>query len=165
MVDRIVILFFTHLTAVVTTACVVIWKCRELYLKKLDFSNDQGMKMAEFYEVLVRWIKMKTTCGLIEQYLVERDIHSIAVYGMKDLGKLLCDELTDSNVKVVYTIDRAISGSYLGIQIISPNENFGEVDAIIVTAIHYYDDIAKELRKKIDCPIISIEDIVFDIEL
>ncbi len=36
------------------------------------------------------------------------------------------------------------------------------VDAIVVTAITFYDEIKEELSRKIDCPIISLEDILYE---
>ena len=37
-----------------------------------------------------------------------------------------------------------------------------EVDAIVVTAIVFYEDIKRQLREKANCPVISLEDILYD---
>ena len=37
-----------------------------------------------------------------------------------------------------------------------------EVDAVIVTAISFIDEIESTLSTKISCPIISLEDILYD---
>ena len=37
------------------------------------------------------------------------------------------------------------------------------VDAIVVTAITFFDEIKEKLSEKIDCPIISLEDILYEV--
>ena len=44
-----------------------------------------------------------------------------------------------------------------------PNPNLEEVDVIIVTAIHYYDEIEREMSEYVDCPIVSLEDVIYDL--
>ena len=38
-----------------------------------------------------------------------------------------------------------------------------EVDAVVVTPIVFFNEIEKELSEKLDCPIISLEDILYEI--
>jgi hypothetical protein len=38
-----------------------------------------------------------------------------------------------------------------------------EVDTIVVTAITYLDELEEKFLEKVNCPIISIEDILYDI--
>ena len=38
-----------------------------------------------------------------------------------------------------------------------------EADAVIVTAIYNFDEIEEKLSDLIDCPIISLEDIIYEI--
>jgi hypothetical protein len=37
------------------------------------------------------------------------------------------------------------------------------VDAIVVTAITFFDEIEEKLSEKIDCPIISLDDILYEV--
>lgn len=46
---------------------------------------------------------------------------------------------------------------------ILPGENMPEVDAIVVTPIYYYYEIQEMLSSKVDCKIISLEDILNEI--
>ena len=41
------------------------------------------------------------------------------------------------------------------------NEEFENVDAVVVTAITFFDEIREELTTKIGCPIVSLEDILY----
>ena len=43
----------------------------------------------------------------------------------------------------------------------SPDEKLDVVDVMVVTAIYYYQDIEEKMSKKVDFPIISLEDVVY----
>jgi hypothetical protein len=45
----------------------------------------------------------------------------------------------------------------------SPEDSLKEVDAIVVTAIASFDEIKGNLSSKVDCPIISLEKILFEV--
>ena len=37
------------------------------------------------------------------------------------------------------------------------------VDVIVVTAISYFDEIEEKLSERVDCPVVSLEDIVYEL--
>ena len=45
----------------------------------------------------------------------------------------------------------------------SVEDELEEVDAVIVTAVTFFDDILEKLSQKLDCPVISLEDILYEI--
>ena len=76
------------------------------------------------------------------------------------VGEILNDEFRDSNITVEYGIDKNADSIYADVDVISVNDPLMEVDAVVVTAITYFEEIEKELSEKISCPIISLEDIL-----
>lgn len=80
---------------------------------------------------------------------------------MGDIGKNLLADLRISSVKVDYAIDKVVTNTE-DIRVVSPEEKLEKVDAIVVTAIAYFDDINDNLSSKTDCPIISLEDIIYE---
>lgn len=38
-----------------------------------------------------------------------------------------------------------------------------DIDAMVVTPIFAYDEVARELKDKVNCDIVSLEDVVFDL--
>lgn len=125
--------------------------------------EDNTKKFMEFYDVLLRWNLVRQKGRNLSEFFEQKEFSSIAIYGMKDLGQALYRELENSSVKVLYGIDRDAEHIYLPYDIFSPNEDLAPVDAIVVTAIHYYDEIEELLRKKMSCPIFSIEDVVWEL--
>ena len=110
--------------------------------------------------MLYQWIKLKQDGNSIASYLNQNGYNKIAIYGMSYVAELLIRELSKSNIQVVYGLDRKITGSFWGVDIYSTDESLPKVDAVIVTAVTFFDDIEKQLAPKVDCPIISLEDII-----
>lgn len=117
-------------------------------------------KLSSYYQVLNMWLEMKQKGWSAVTYLQKQGINRIAIYGMKELGERLYEELKSTEIKVVCIIDKnpsQIKGNFV---VISPDENIPEVDAIIVTAYYYYPEIKKQLEKKVNCPIYSLSGVL-----
>lgn len=128
----------------------------------LSNSSDNSAKMMQFYRILTKWVGLKQKGEGLAKRLKVRGISKIAVYGMKEMGLLLCNELEGTEVTVEYAIDKNALGVESPVTVLSPNQNLEEVDAIVVTAVYYFEDIKKELSKKINCQILSLEELVED---
>lgn len=129
--------------------------------KRLDKMEDKEKKFESFYRLLIAWVEVKQEGKNLSEYLKFNKIKSIAIYGMRELGQRFADELKDSDIEIKYIIDQnadTIDTDYL---IYKPADNLESVDAVIVTAIYFYQDIEEELSKKMDCEIISLEDVIY----
>ena len=47
--------------------------------------------------------------------------------------------------------------------VVSPDSELEEVDVILVTPVTSYGEIKQRLVKKVSCPVISIEDILYEV--
>lgn len=117
--------------------------------------NDEYMKkMHAYYELLNVWLEMRQKGKTVVPYMKKNGFYKIAIYGMKELGHRLLDELEGTDIKVEYVIDKCpVLGDF---SLVTPEEAFPEVDVIVVTADYYYSEIKKELEKKCTYPIISL---------
>lgn len=124
--------------------------------------------------LLLKWLNKQLLCKCMNQMLllkqkgvdisfffVNQGIRSIAIYGISYLGQRLYDEIKDSQIKIEYFIDRREDRPKFEIPILYPDEFLSKVDAIIITAVFEYFDIKETLKKKLNCPIISMEEILF----
>lgn len=74
------------------------------------------------------------------------------------------NELKGTEIQIIYGIDkRAEVGINADINIVSPEDMLESVDAIVVTAITFYDAIKKKLSKKVCCPVISLKDVLSEV--
>ncbi|MDE6845120.1 MAG: hypothetical protein K2J99_05060 [Lachnospiraceae bacterium] len=131
--------------------------------KKDAATRDRLRKMGEFYELLLKWLEIEQKGHSIRSFFVENGYKTIAIYGMKELGERLFDELKDSEVEVKYIIDKQADTMYADVDIVTPEETLEEVDAIVVTAIHYMDEIEDMLEQKVEYPIISLEEVIDEV--
>ena len=128
-------------------------------LGKTDYQQlaNKHLAIMELYD---QWVKTKQEKKSVTDYFHNHNIKSVAIYGMSFVGQRLYEELKDSDIKVSYSIDKNAASIYADIDILDPNDVLPQTDAIVVTAVYFYNEIEEMLSKKTDIPIISLEDIV-----
>ncbi len=131
--------------------------------EKLSIQKAYTDKHLSLYLMMNQWVKIKQENKSIADYLAENGYREIAVYGMNYVGQTLLNELAGSSVKVRYGIDKNASNIYSDIDIVLPEEKLERVNAVIVTPITFFDEIEEALSKKLDCPILSMEDILYEV--
>lgn len=109
-----------------------------------------------------RWLKIRQAGRTLAEYFNSNNYKTVAVYGMKELGERLVDELKDSDIKVCYAIDKNADQIYSDIDVITPDDDLKPVDVIVVTAIYYFEEIEDLLSEKVDYPVVSLEDILYE---
>ncbi len=132
---------------------------------KKEIIDKQGLaeKHLDMFLLMNQWVKLKQEGKHLQDYFVKNGYSTIAVYGLSYVGERLVDELKESTVNIKYGIDKSMDGIYLDIDTFTLEDDLENVDAIVVTPIYYFEAIKRELEKKVDCSIISIEDVVYDL--
>lgn len=75
----------------------------------------------------------------------------------------LLKELKDSEIEVLYGIDRNAADIYSEIKVVTLDNTLQEVDAVVVTLLDGFEEVYEVLSGKLSCPIIAIEDIINEI--
>ncbi len=120
-------------------------------------------KYTSLFQLMNYWLILKQRNLSIGKLLRKKDYKHIAIYGMSHVGLSLFGELKNEEIMIDYAIDRNAHNLNMDIKIVSPEEEFDEVDVIIVTALDCYNEIEKNLEGKINCPIISLEDLLYEV--
>lgn len=131
--------------------------------KQIRKKQQMSEKHLALYLMMNQWVKAKQKGRNLASYLEKDGYHKIAVYGMSYAGETLVDELNDTNIQVVYGIDKNADRIYADINIVSPDDELQSVDAVIVTPITFFEEIEEKLSEKMDCPILSLEDILYEV--
>lgn len=123
--------------------------------------NDKDRKYCQLFD---NWLIITERGDKIEQYFNIRNIKEIAVYGYGNIGRHLITQLSHSNVHIKYVIDKR-KGSIMTdhIPCYQLTESLEDVDAVIVTPICEYKEIHIQLKDRFSVPIISIEDIIYEL--
>lgn len=134
--------------------------------KKMETTQQQENKVDKFkkyYQLLNHWLILKQCNVNLSDFFSNHSYQRVAIYGMGELGERLYSEIKN-NVEVIYGIDQNKQGKRSELQIVLDEECLDPVDVIVVTAIFDFDKIEKKLRKKCDYDIISLKDIVTELE-
>lgn len=135
---------------------------KKIVLSQLNKIKEYSDKHLMLFLMMNQWVKIKQEGVNLSEYFERKNYNCIAIYGMSYVGQTLVRELEKTEIKVAYGIDRNSDNIYSNIHVVSMKEPLEKVDAVVVTAVRFFDEIEKELHERIDCPIISIEDILFE---
>lgn len=130
-------------------------------LEKEYHQNHEIFKWYSYTQLMIKWNQLRKSGISCVEYLIREGYRDISIYGCGDIGKLYCDELLDNpNIRVIEFIDRMDKDSYKNIPVVKLESMKKETEAVIVTPIADYLDIAVNLYLKTDAKLISLEDIV-----
>lgn len=129
---------------------------------ELTQRTQQQEKYARLLKIMCRWVQNCQKNINVSEILVERGIRSVAIYGAGDVGRCLVAELSDSDISVQYVIDRRRLELEVPVYMVEEVEVLPVVDCVIVTAVMDFDEICKDLVHRMDCQVLSIEDIIFE---
>lgn len=131
--------------------------------KELDRMSTMAKKNYVIIRLFDQWMKVKQGGESIADYLKEKGYRTVAIYGMSFAGERLYDDLKDTEIAVRYGIDQNADKIYAEVDVLGADEDLPEVDAVIVTAVYYFDEIEEKLSNRMECPILSLEDILYEI--
>lgn len=108
------------------------------------------------------WLVLKHNGKSLADFFVDNRLYKIALYGYGTLGQMLYEELKGSEVKVEYIIDKKnFNDVSKEIKFIGINQNeYKDVDALIITAIADFAEIEEKFSKKTEALIFSLEDVI-----
>ena len=130
---------------------------------QIEEKQKKADKHMTLFLMMNQWVKVKQDGKNLSLYFEREGYKEIAIYGMSYAGETLMEELVDSPVTVKYGIDRNAEKILADVDVVTPDAFLEPVDAIVVTSVTFFEEIEEILRQKTDCPIISLEDILYDV--
>ena len=130
---------------------------------KVNDWRKMSDKHLSLFLIMNQWVKVKQEGKNLAEYLEREGYKAIAIYGMSYAGETLVEELRGTNIEVKYGIDKNADSIYADFDIVSVDDELEDVDAVVVTAVTFFDEIAEVLEQKVSCPIISLEDILYEV--
>lgn len=130
---------------------------------KISEKQQMSDKHLALFLMMNQWVKVKQDGKNLASYFEKNGYKKIAIYGMSYAGETLVDELKETNIEVAYGIDKKVDTIYADVDIVSIEDDLEPVDAVVVTAITFFDEIEEKLSDKVSCPILSLEDILYEV--
>lgn len=156
---------FAGNTGLAPEDCIPVLFGRDDLARAVETVPSDG-KLAErrqrFYVFVRNWLEFKVSGGKVSEKLRSLGLSRIAVYGAGRHGGILCRELQDSDVEILFWLDSSPrADSFLGIPVFREvsKETAGSVDGIVVTPFLEFRAISESLEGAGFRKIISIEDV------
>lgn len=134
----------------------------KVMMEESDRLRAMSDKYLALFQMMNQWVRVKQQGKNLSEYFEKNGYQKIAIYGMGCAGETLADELKETKTEVAYGIDQHAGRIRSGMDIVSMEADLAEVDVVIVTAITYFDEIERKLSEKMECPILSLEDILYE---
>lgn len=135
----------------------------KLYREHCAFITKNAERFVDLYGTLFQWIRIHQKDKTLADYCNNNGFKTVAVYGLSEVGYEVVHELQRNNIDVLYCIDRNADNIFSNVSVFRPDENLQHVDAVIVAVVQFYEEVKEGLEKKIDCPIVSLEDVVWEV--
>lgn len=120
-------------------------------------------KYKNYFRVLERWLTLKEQNKNLSEYLCRHGYKKAAIYGWGILGKHLYEELKDTEIEILYAIDKNKSEESSQVKLVSMNDEWEQADVILVSATFDFVNIRREVRQKTDMDILSLEEILMEL--
>lgn len=154
-----IVSILSAVSGAVVGACVM----QKTAEKKISETRKFSEKHLALYQMMNQWVRLKQEGKNLAYFFEKNGYGKIAIYGMSYAGETLMRELNGTVVQVAYGIDKNAAQIYTDINIFTLEDDLLTVDAVVVTAITFFDELKEKLQKKMECPIISLEDILYEI--
>lgn len=129
--------------------------------QRLENAINMSNKHFSMFLLMNKWVQNKSENKDISSYFINKKINTIAIYGMNYIGNTLYVDLKNTPIKVEYAIDSNAECMYAECELYTLQDSLRKVDAVIVTPLIGFDEIKEQIAKKMDCKIISIEEIIY----
>lgn len=120
-------------------------------------------KNRALFILMNEWVNIKQEGKSLQSYFIKNNYRRIAIYGMGEVGTRLVKELKNSDIEILYAIDRNAQNIHSEVKMVTIDDDLVTADAIVVTLTGCFDGIFDALSKRVSCPIISIEDMLNEI--
>lgn len=135
----------------------------KIFIKKNKKAVQMSDKHLALYMTMLQWVKVKQEGRNLAEYFIREGYRNIAVYGMGYVGERLVEELAGTDVAIRYGIDANADNVYAQIPVVKPSDCLEHVDAVVVTPVYFFDQIEAALVEKVSCPVLSVDDVLFDL--
>lgn len=121
-------------------------------------------KYKTFLEYYDKWLYLQRRNRFsIENYLKSKNVSTVSIYGLGMLGKQVYEQLTYTNLNILYGIDQYVGQVGTDLKIIRPESSeWPCVDAIIVTAFDEK-NIETKINEKVETKVIRLSQLIEDL--
>lgn len=133
-------------------------KMNEKVIKEKENTKQRYKK---YYDILNYWMEANMRGKSISASLQDKGYQNIVIYGMGEMGNRLYEQLRETDINVMYAIDKNPVSGYSELNVVGASMETAGVDVVIVTPVYDFDKIKGDLEGSFDCTILSLEEVIF----
>lgn len=122
----------------------------------------EAEKCKSLFFVVNDWMKIHEKKKTVAQYLLNKGINTIDIYGFGHLGRHLLNELKNSDITVRYIMDENAEYLLSCEPVILPR-NMEETPEIAVITLLCDDKLTLQLNEKLGEPVVCLKDIIYEL--
>lgn len=131
--------------------------------KNIAENKNLTSRYQSYWRTLDRWMIILESGKTIEQYLHDKGIQHIAIYGLGLLGKHLLSQLSNTDIVIDYAIDRKGAMRIGNFPVITLENDLPETQLIVVTVTYDFAKIYKEIVSKTSDKVIGLDELIENI--
>lgn len=122
---------------------------------------NKEKRYREYWKTLDKWLQLEISGKPLSGYLRKQGVETVAVYGLGMLGASLVMELERDGITIQYGIDQDIyKGREFDFPVYGMQDTLPKTDIIVVTVGYAFEAIRRQLERKGDFKIISLEKLI-----
>lgn len=119
--------------------------------------------------VFDQWLWIYQRGLSLQQYFERNEIYTVSIYGVGLIGKHLVADLMNSKIIIREIVDKYRKIEFMGMKTITIDKLNLDIDALVITPMHVYDNICKDLvdiyGEQIRPKIIPITEILGNVDI
>ena len=124
-------------------SCILFFRKQTMRLRK-EISKFSG-----FYYTMRQWVHVNQNGHTVADYFRNNGYQKIAIYGLNEIAFTLMNDLSKNGIEVKYCIDRNADKLFSKVRVYKPEEEMPSADIVVVTVVHLFDKIQKDLSDKL----------------
>ena len=127
--------------------------------------SENIKKSQENYLLLRDWLELRNSNLSLCSFFEKRGWLKVILYGGGDLAQLFLEEIAGSKISCVRVYDKNADNIFLGV----PVEKYSgqlihDADVVLVSVFYDFDNIKKMINELNDIPVVSIRQVVNDVQ-
>lgn len=131
-----------------------------IFSPEVGNESNQLLKISLLYRWTMKWLQARQKGITLGDYFMRFNIRTVAIYGMGQMGCRVYDELEKTEIQVKYVMDRRLDQLTRITELVNPENELPEVDAIIVTVLSQERELVDWLKQKCDYEVLGLSQII-----
>lgn len=136
----------------------------KILMRLVNHAKKRDNRFRGYYLLENQWLLLKIKGYSLKEYFERKNIHTIAILGMDEMGNRLQEELKDSeNLEVSYMIDEFAYRKPANGKVVDFEDEWEPVELFVIIDDFYLADTLPKINGKMMAPYVTLKDVITDV--